>query len=234
GGAGDTGLPGQHPAAAWADDAASRPGLGGTAAGMMESAGLFDLQVNGFAGVDFNDAAITPERLALALAAMRACGVTGPLPTLMPGFEADLRRRLVALDAAVATSRLGPAMVPGYHIEGPFLNPGDGYRGCHPEQAMRDPEPALYERLGAGLRRPILLVTLAPERAGAPDAIRQLRGMGICVAMAHSAASVRQVRAAADAGLSLSTHLGNGLPRILPRTDNALIGQDRKSTRLNF
>jgi len=49
--------------------------------------------------------------------------------------------------------------------------------------------------------------------------------MGICVAMAHSAASVRQVRAAADAGLSLSTHLGNGLPRILPRTDNALIGQ---------
>ena len=191
----------------------------------MESAGLFDLQVNGFAGVDFNDAAITPERLDMALAAMRACGVTGALPTLITGFEADLRRRLVALDAAVAASRLGPAMVPGYHIEGPFLNPGDGYRGCHPEQAMRDPEPALYERLGAGLRRPILLVTLAPERTGAPDAIRQLRGMGICVAMAHSAASVRQVRAAADAGLSLSTHLGNGLPRILPRTDNALIGQ---------
>ena len=191
----------------------------------MESSGLFDLQVNGFAGVDFNDAAITPEALDIALEAMRRTGVTSALPTLITGLEDDLRRRILALDAAVAASRLGRRMVPGYHIEGPFLNAGEGYRGCHPKQALRDPDASLYVRLGEGLERPILLVTLAPERAGAPEAIRQLRAMGICVAMAHSGASLREVRAAADAGVTMSTHLGNGLPELLPRRDNALVGQ---------
>jgi len=192
---------------------------------MMETTGLFDLQVNGFAGVDFNDAAITPERLDVALEAMRQSGVTGALLTLITGGEADLRTRLVALDAAVAGSRLGRLMVPGYHLEGPFLNADEGYRGCHPPEAMRDPDVALYDRLGAGLIRPILLVTLAPERPGSLDAIRALRARGICVAMGHSAASLRQVWDAADAGLTLSTHLGNGSPRLLPRTDNAIVGQ---------
>lgn len=192
---------------------------------MIESDGLLDLQVNGFAGVDFNDASITPERLDFALEAMRQTGVTSVLPTLITAFESDLRARLVALDAAVVASRLGPRMVPGYHIEGPFLNAGDGFRGCHPEQAMLDPDAALYERIAAGLARPVLLVTLAPERAGAIEAIRGLRAMGICVAMAHSAASLGQVRAAVDAGLTMSTHLGNGLPKVLPRTENALMAQ---------
>lgn len=191
----------------------------------MESPGLFDLQCNGFAGVDFNDAAISAETLEVALEAMRRTGVTGVLPTLITGFEADLRQRLTALDAAVAASRLGPSMVPGYHIEGPFLNAGEGFRGCHPEQAMRDPDVALYDRIGAGLRRPILLVTLAPERPGSIETIRGLRARNICVAMAHSGASLRQVREAADAGLTMSTHLGNGFPRMVHRTDNALIGQ---------
>lgn len=191
----------------------------------MQSPGLFDLQVNGFAAVDFNDAAITAEALDTALEAMRRTGVTGCLPTLITADEASLRTRILALDAAVAASRLGPSMVPGYHIEGPFLNAGAGYRGCHPEQEMRDPEAALYARLEEGLGRPILLVTLAPERAGALDAIRELRARGICVAMAHSGASLRQVRAAAEAGVTLSTHLGNGLPELLPRRDNPLIGQ---------
>ena len=191
----------------------------------MESSGLFDLQVNGFAGVDFNDASITAERLDVALEAMRRTGVTGALLTLITGFETDLSERILALDAAVSASRLGPKMVPGYHIEGPFLNPADGFKGCHPEAAMRDPDAALYDRLGEGLARPILLVTLAPERPGSVEAIRQLRERGIAVAMAHSDASIAQVRAAAEAGLTLSTHLGNGLPRTLHKTENPLLAQ---------
>lgn len=191
----------------------------------METAGLFDLQVNGFAGVDFNDATITAECLDLALEAMRTTGVTGLLPTLITGFEDDLRQRLLALDAAVSASRLGPLMVPGYHIEGPFLNAGEGYRGCHPPEAMRDPDARLYDRLGAGLTRPILLVTLAPERPDSVEAIRHLRACGTCVAIGHSAASAHEVRAAAEAGLTMSTHLGNGVPRLLDRTDNPVLAQ---------
>src|SRR5271169_2066347 len=125
----------------------------------MESPGLTDLQVNGYAGVDFNDAALTADALDHALHAMRAANVTTCLPTLITADAATLKHRLVALDAAVAASRLGPTMVPGFHLEGPFLNPAPGYAGCHLPAAMVAPDALLLERVAASLRRPILLLT---------------------------------------------------------------------------
>ena len=104
----------------------------------MRSSGLFDLQVNGFAGVDFNDPALTADALDHALAAMLRTGVTACLPTLITAAPDALAARLVALDRAVAQSRLGKLMVPGFHLEGPFLNPAEGYAGCHPA-ALHDP-----------------------------------------------------------------------------------------------
>ncbi|SEM71084.1 N-acetylglucosamine-6-phosphate deacetylase [Palleronia pelagia] len=191
----------------------------------MQTDGLFDLQVNGYAGVDFNDISVTPAAMDRALEAMLADGVTGCLPTLITATAEDLRARFDALDAAVRASRLGPLMVPGYHLEGPFLNAGEGYHGCHPAAAMCDPSVVLVSELEARLSRPILLVTLAPERAGAAEAVRKLAASGKIVAMAHSAAGFADVRAAADAGLSVSTHLGNGLPQLLPKLDNTLLAQ---------
>src|SRR5690606_17136588 len=121
--AGHAALSREHPAAACGRNAPSRPGIGQRTVAVIESDGLFDLQVNGYAGVDFNDAGITADRLDLALAAMLGAGVTGCLPTLITASEADLKARLTSLDRAVSHSRLGPQMVPGYHLEGPFLSP---------------------------------------------------------------------------------------------------------------
>jgi N-acetylglucosamine-6-phosphate deacetylase len=192
---------------------------------MIVSDGLFDLQVNGFAGVDFNHPDITGAQMDHALSAMRATGVTGCLPTLITAREDELRARLAALDAAVTSSTLGPRMVAGYHIEGPFLNPSPGYAGCHPPEAMTLPEAALYDRLENGLAKPIVLVTLAPELAGSIEAIRTLRRAGRVVAMAHTSAGFADVRLAVEAGLSLSTHLGNSLPAHLHKVDNPLLAQ---------
>lgn len=192
---------------------------------MKTSPGLFDLQVNGYAGVDFNDPGITADALDHALSAMRKSGITQCLPTLITAQPAQLHERFVALDAAVATSKLGASMVPGYHLEGPFLNPTLGYAGCHPPDAMTDPELAALDHLDAGLARPILLVTLAPERRGSIAFIRAMVGRGKVVAMAHSAADFAQVAAAADAGMALSTHLGNGLPQQMHKLENALLAQ---------
>ncbi len=115
----------------------------------LRTPGLLDLQVNGFAGVDFNDAALTADALDHALHAMLGTGVTACLPTLITAAPDTLAARLAALDRAVATSRLGPAMVPGFHLEGPFLNPAEGYAGCHPPGCMTAPDPALLERLAS-------------------------------------------------------------------------------------
>jgi len=191
----------------------------------MRSSGLVDLQVNGFAGVDFNAASITAGDLDMALEAMLATGVTTCLPTIITAHPHELAARFAALDAAIAGSRLGPSMCPGYHLEGPFLNPGPGYHGCHPREAMTAADAALITQLEAGLTRPILMVTLAPEVEGAVALIRSLVGQGRVVALGHTAANFEQVAAAVAAGASLSTHLGNGLPQTLHKLANPLFAQ---------
>jgi N-acetylglucosamine-6-phosphate deacetylase len=191
----------------------------------MRTRGLVDLQVNGFAGVDFNDAGLRADALDEALHAMLRTGVTTCLPTLITAPEDVLAARLHALDAAVAGSRLGPLMVPGYHLEGPFLNPAPGYAGCHPAHAMAPPDPALLARVTLGLRRPVLLLTLAPELEGALACIAWARARAILVAIGHTAATAADVARAADAGASLSTHLGNALPQPQPKFLNPLMAQ---------
>ena len=191
----------------------------------MRTRGLFDLQINGYAGVDFNDAALTPDALDHALHAMLRSGVTACLPTLITAPEDVLAARFAALDAAVARSRLGPVMVPGYHLEGPFLNAMPGYAGCHPAAAMVPPDRTMIQRLAAELHRPILLLTLAPERDGAVELIAWARSVGIVTAMGHTAATTADVALAADAGLRLSTHLGNALPQPQPKFLNPLMAQ---------
>ena len=191
----------------------------------MQTRGLTDLQVNGYAGVDFNDAALTPQALDHALQAMRAANVTTCLPTLISATETTLAARLAALDAAVATSLLGPGMVPGFHLEGPFLNPAPGYAGCHPPDAMIAPDIGLLGRLMKPLRHPILLLTLAPERPGAMALIQWARARGMVVAMGHTAATPAVIGQAAASGVTLSTHLGNALPQPQPKFLNPLMAQ---------
>lgn len=196
----------------------------------MHTPGLVDLQVNGFAGLDFNSGTVTPAELDRALEAMLATGVTTCLPTIITAHPHELETRFRALDAAVSGSRLGPLMCPGYHLEGPFLNPAAGYCGCHPPEAMTAATAELVTHLESFLSRPILMVTLAPEVAGGVALAGQLVRRGKVVAIGHSAADFETVTAAADAGVTLSTHLGNGLPQELPKLANPLfaqLGEDR-------
>jgi N-acetylglucosamine-6-phosphate deacetylase len=191
----------------------------------MLTSGLLDLQVNGYAGVDFNAVSLTPDGLDHALHAMLRAGVTHCLPTLITAPEMLLAARLHALDRAIRASRLGPLMVLGIHLEGPFLNPEPGYAGCHPASAMVAADSALLERIMMGIGTPIRLLTLAPERPGALALVRWAVQRGIVVAMGHTAADHDTVRLAADEGISLSTHLGNALPQPQPKFLNPLIAQ---------
>jgi N-acetylglucosamine-6-phosphate deacetylase len=189
----------------------------------MRTTGLIDLQVNGYAGVDFNDAGLDAVALDHALHAMLRAGVTACLPTLITAPETALAERLAALDRAVANSRLGPLMVPGFHLEGPFLNPTQGFVGCHPPDAMLPPDPALLERLADSVARPILMLTLAPEQPGGVALVGWARQRGMLVAIGHSAADQAAIADAVRAGATLSTHLGNAVPHTVPKFRNPLM-----------
>lgn len=178
--------------------------------------GLVDLQVNGFAGVDFNTPRQSPEVVASALAAMRATGVTRCLPTLITSSLHDF----AACAAVIAACR--DPMIAGIHLEGPYISPLDGPRGVHPRAhvAPASLDDFLWRQEAAEGR--IVLVTLAPEVPGALALIDALVARNIRVALGHTAASRDQIRAAIAAGATLATHLGNGCAALLPRHDNVL------------
>ena len=90
---------------------------------------------------------------------------------------------------------------------------------------MIAPDSLVLDRLTAELRRPVLLLTLAPERAGALRCIAWARERGIMVAMGHTAADAALISQAIQAGITLSTHLGNALPQPQPKFLNPLIAQ---------
>ncbi len=178
--------------------------------------GFCDLQVNGFAGVDFNDPQTTPEAVQCALAALRATGVTRLLPTLITSpFES------FSACARVLTG-LGAPAIAGLHMEGPYISPEDGPRGAHPRAHVCVASVDDFRRRQDAAGGAIRLVTLAPEVPGALGLIEYLAAQKILVGIGHSDATPAQIRDAVKAGARLSTHLGNGCALTLPRHPNLI------------
>jgi N-acetylglucosamine-6-phosphate deacetylase len=174
--------------------------------------GFVDLQVNGFGGVDFLDAA--SDDYLRAGEALLATGVTAYLPTFISAPE----ERLVAALAEVPHDGRGPRIL-GAHLEGPFL--AARRLGTHPPAARRDPDPALLERLlRAG---PVRLMTLAPELPGALDLVALLHEHDVTVSCGHSDATAEQANAAFDLGVRTVTHLFNAM-RPLTHRDPGIVG----------
>ena len=183
---------------------------------MLELPGLVDLQLNGFAGVDFGDPALTVERVALAVEAVGRTGVTRFLPTLITSapetFAACARTLVRAAQPAIA----------GLHMEGPYISPEEGYRGAHARAYVRDADVDDFERRQDAAQGRIRLLTLAPELPGALRLIEHAVASGVRVAIGHTAATGAQLRDAVKAGATLATHLGNGCPATLPRHPNVI------------
>jgi N-acetylglucosamine-6-phosphate deacetylase len=182
----------------------------------MDLPGFMDLQVNGFAGIDFNDPALSVDQVAEAAEAMRRTGVTRCLPTLISSsFE-----RFAACARALARST-EPAVL-GIHMEGPYISPEDGARGAHRREDVSPPTIEDFKRRQEAAGGRIRLVTLAPEVPGGLPMIEHLAQSGLRVAIGHTAAAPEQIRDAVKAGATLSTHLGNGCAQMLPRHPNFL------------
>jgi N-acetylglucosamine-6-phosphate deacetylase len=174
--------------------------------------GLVDLQVNGFAGVDFLGADADGYRLAGE--ALLETGVTSYLPTFITAPE----EQLVSALRALPVDSDGPRIL-GAHLEGPFIS---ALRlGIHPAEARRNPDPELLERLlDAG---PVRLVTLAPELPGAPAVVERLLRREIAVSLGHSDATAEQANAAFELGVRSVTHLFNAM-RPFHHRDPGIVG----------
>ncbi len=173
------------------------PTSGSTA---IAAPGLVDLQVNGYAGVDFLSA--DEDGYRAAGEALLAAGVTAYQPTLITAPEDEVAAAL----AQVRERADGPRML-GVHLEGPFLSPARP--GAHPVEHLRHPDPALAERLLAG--GPVSYVTLAPELPGALALVDLLHSRGIVVSFGHTDATAAETNAGFARGVRTVTHLFNAM-----------------------
>jgi N-acetylglucosamine-6-phosphate deacetylase len=186
----------------------------------MTPPAFFDLQVNGYGGVDFNQDDLTPDALHRACERLAADGVAGILATVITDDLDRMARRLANLARLREQDPLAQRLIAGLHVEGPFISPVQGYRGAHPADAVRPADADEMQLLldaGGGL---VKLVTLAPEQDAGAKVTRLLASQDVRVSAGHTDASVEQLAAAIDAGLTLFTHLGNGCPMQMHRHDN--------------
>jgi N-acetylglucosamine-6-phosphate deacetylase len=107
-------------------------------------------------------------------------------------------------------------------VEGPFLSAEPGFCGAHDPQWMCDPTLAQIQELRSITGEDPVLLTIAPERKGALEAISLAVKLGIRVSLGHTNADAARLAEAVSAGATGFTHLGNGCPRTLDRADNIL------------
>ena len=188
-------------------------GLAPTRGGGIAVPGFVDLQVNGYAGVDF--AAADATGYAAAGEALLEGGVTAYQPTLITAPEDAL---IAALREVPAGEQTGPRIL-GAHLEGPFLS--ERRLGAHPLAARRDPDRDLLERLLAA--GPVAHMTLAPELPGALELVDVLHQRGVVVSCGHSDATAGEAHAAFDRGVGTVTHLFNAM-RPLGHRDPGIAG----------
>ena len=195
------------------------------------SPGWIDVQVNGFAGVDYNSGSTSQEEIARSIEVLFSTGVTRFYPTVITGGPDEMISALENLARAKESLPRGEAM-DGFHVEGPHISPDDGPRGAHPRRWVRPPDIEEFDRWQEAARGCIRLVTLAPEWPQATRYIEALTAAGIVVSIGHTNATGAQIGDAVSAGASMSTHLGNGAHQVLHRHPNYIweqLAEDRLS-----
>jgi N-acetylglucosamine-6-phosphate deacetylase len=183
---------------------------------------LVDLQINGYAGVDFQQDNVSVEELLRATHALRRDGCVHFLLTLITDDWARLLARLRWFRALRENSPELREAIIGWHIEGPFLSEKPGFCGAHNPAHMRDPKAEDVRELRAATGTDRVLITVAPERTRALEAIRLAASLGIHISLGHTDATAEVLQQAVAAGATGFTHLGNGCPRELDRHDNIL------------
>jgi len=175
--------------------------------------GFIDLQVNGIGELDFTR---DPTSIGRAGTALARFGVTAFLPTIVSSPPGTVEAATHAWSATVTEAGEGARPI-GIHAEGPFL--ARSRAGAHDPAQLRPPALDEIARWVDGGTR---LITLAPELAGAREAIELIASRGAVAAIGHTDADAETTTRAIDAGARYATHLFNAMPPLGHRAPGAI------------
>jgi N-acetylglucosamine-6-phosphate deacetylase len=175
--------------------------------------GLIDLQVNGGWG---REATADPRDIDHISREMLQTGVTSWLPTIVTSAAETYPPLFESWPGHDPDAGSVPL---GYHLEGPFLTLEK--KGAHRPEFIEAADEALFSSwIG---QESIALVTLSPEREGAPDRIRRLVEAGVLVSLGHTNATYEEFVAGVDAGARKATHLFNAMTSIHHRAPGGMV-----------
>ncbi len=182
---------------------------------------LVDNQVNGYVGIEFSKPDLSTEDMLKIVRKHRENGVMTFMPTVITASFESLKRSFTNLAKTLDDTEVAYS-VPGFHLEGPYISPEEGYRGAHSLKDIRKPDWEEFLKLNEAAGGKIMQVTLAPEVEGAVDFIKKCVANGIVVSLGHHNGSAEDIERAVDAGAKTVTHLGNGLANNINRFENPL------------
>ena len=186
--------------------------------------GFLDIQVNGYIGKDYSTE-LTKDEIEQLIYHLAKGGVSQHVPTIITNSEENIIKSIVAVVKAREESELVHNAIPALHIEGPFISPREGARGVHNPLYIRSADIQEFERWQEAAQGLIKIVTLSPEDDRAIEFIKHVSSKGVVVAIGHTDVPPEHIERAIDAGATLSTHLGNGSPGMIPRLKNFIYKQ---------
>ena len=182
-----------------------------------------DLQINGYAGVDFNARGLTVEKVKAVTRRLAADGTAGYLPTLVTGDPDMLVETIRTVVKARREDGECERRILGFFLEGPFISAEPGAVGTHPVEWVHAPDMALFNRFQDAAEGLIRIVNVAAEVPGMPEFAREIAASGVTVSLGHQLAHTREeLDRLAEAGAKALTHLGNGLPNLVHRRENIM------------
>ncbi|AKK29975.1 N-acetylglucosamine-6-phosphate deacetylase [Mycobacterium sp. EPa45] len=176
--------------------------------------GFVDTHVHGGGGSDFS--AATAADTAAVVELHRRHGTTTLIASLVSAGPAELLHQV-----RVLAGHVRDGLIAGVHLEGPWL--AVQRCGAHDPVLLRDPDIDEVDRLLQAGGGAIRMVTLAPERVGAPAAIERIVAAGAVAAVGHTEATYEQTRAAIAMGATVGTHLFNAMRPIHHREPGPVI-----------
>jgi N-acetylglucosamine-6-phosphate deacetylase len=164
------------------------------------SPGFIDLHMHGSFGIDLMSA--EKNDIKEMADGLTKVGTTSFLPTVM---TASIERMENAIKNIQEVINEGNNVIKGINLEGPLLNPAKA--GAQDKKYMKALNFELFDRY----QEIIKIVTVAPEVKGATTLLNKLNSLNIVSAMGHTDAGYEESLQGFKNGISLATHLFNGM-----------------------
>ncbi len=171
--------------------------------------GFIDIHTHGANGVDINHA--KTRDIAKISAFFASQGTTGWMASIVTDTEENTLWCIEQIKDAIKEPNNGVdgAQLLGTHLEGPFLDPQ--FRGSMAEHLLKKGDFDLFKKYYDAAEGTIKFVTVSPEVEGVLELIKEMKKLGIVVAIGHSGADYDTSMTAINNGVSCVTHTFNGM-----------------------